>query len=168
MNLSKTLPHIKMADFLLDWEYASKWVCSWWMCVPIFVLLCTSRRQGITIGGATEPTRHDHAPLQHRSHQGDSLCILERFGQDRELYEEVMRTWCFTAKDLNWPLHHGQQVWCRIKFLITFHLQGQRIILSDCEATGVTSVECNFSTKTGNISKWWPQSKWPTLSWCWD
>ena len=138
-------------------------VWSWWMCVPIFVLLCTSGRRGITIGGATEPTTHGHAPWQHRSHQGVSLCIPERFGRDRKSYEVIMRTWCFTAKDLNWPLHRGQQVWHRVKISITFHLQGQRIILSDFEVGGVTSVGGDhLSTKIGNISKWQPKTKWQT------
>ena len=137
-------------------------VWSWWMCVPNFALLCACRRRGITIGGATEPAGHGHAPWQHKSLQGVYLYIPERFDRDRKLYE-VMRTWCFMAKDLNWPIHCGQQVWLRIKILITFHLQGQRMILSDCEATGVTSVGGdNFSTKIGNISKWWPKAKWQT------
>ena len=35
---------------------------------------------------------------------------------------EVTRTWCFTVKDLNWPHHHGQQVWRRRKLLSDFHL----------------------------------------------
>ena len=156
-----------MADFLLDWEYASKWVfCASGHDECVYQILSFIVQVGggaSQKGGATEPAGHDLAPWQHRSFQGDSLCIPERFGRDRKLYEEVMRTWCFTAKDLNWPLHCGQQVWRRIKILITFHLQSQRMILSDCEATGVTSVGGdNFSTKIGNISKWRPHSKWPT------
>ena len=56
-----------------------------------------------------------------------------------------------------------------IKISITFHLQGQRMILSDCETPGVTSVGGdNLSTKFGNSSKWWPKSKWPTKYWCGD
>ena len=38
----------------------------WWICVPNFVLLCTCGRCGWTIGGATEPTCHDHAQWQCR------------------------------------------------------------------------------------------------------
>ena len=166
MNLSKMLPHIKLADFLLDWDWVQMgFLCvwSWWMCIPIFVLLCASRRRGITIGGTTEPAGHDYAQWQHRSFQDNSLWNPERFGRDRKLYEEVMRTWCFAAKDLNWPLHCGQQVWCRIKISITFHLQGQRMILSDCEVDGVKSVRGdNVSTKIRNISKWRQKAKWPT------
>ena len=115
-------------------------VWSWWMCIPIVSIYVHVGGGGWTIGGATEPAGHDHAQWQHRSFQGDSLSISERFGQDRKLYEEVMRTWCFTAKDLNWSLHHGQQVWRMIKISITFQPQGQRMILSDCEVGGVTSV----------------------------
>ena len=37
------------------------------------------------------------------------------------------------------------------------------MILSECEVSGVTSVGGdNYSMKIGNISKWWPKSKWPT------
>ena len=44
-----------------------------------------------------------------------------------------------------------------------FYLFGQRMILSDCEVTGVMSVGGDhLSTKIGNISKWRPKSKWPT------
>ena len=79
-----------------------------------------------------------------------------------ELYVEVTRTWCFTAKDWNWP-HHGQQVWRRGKLLTGFHLQGLKMILSDCEVCCVKSVGGGrYSTRIGNISIWRPKSKWPT------
>ena len=43
---------------------------------------------------------------------------------------------------------------------VCFHLQGQRMILSDCEVSGVTSVGGdNLSTKIDNISKWRSKSK---------
>ena len=105
----------------------------------------------------------DDTVLMHRYIQGDSLYIPERFGVEGELYVEVTRTWCFMAKDLNWPHHHGQQVWCRRKLLTGFHLQGLRMILTDCEVCCVKSVGgCHYSVRIGNISKWWSQSKWPT------
>ena len=72
----------------------------------------------------------DHFQRRHKngiSHQngrlkGDSLYIPDRFGVEGELYVEVMRNWCSTAKDLNWPHHHGQQVWCRRKpFIMVNH-----------------------------------------------
>ena len=115
-------------------------VCSWWMCTPTFVRVCASRRQGIKLGGATEPAGHDHPQWQHRSMQGDSLYIPERFGQDRKSYEEVMRTWCFTTKDFNGRHRHIQQVWRRIKILLACHWHSLRSIVSDCEVGGVQAV----------------------------
>ena len=57
MNLSKTPPHIKMADFLLEWQYGSKrvFLCvwSWGICIPNVILLCTCGRRGWT--GTTRP-----------------------------------------------------------------------------------------------------------------
>ena len=155
-----------MADFLLDWEYGSMgFLCiqSWWMCEPNFILLWASRRWGITIGGATEPAGHDHAQWHHRSIQGDSLYLPERFGWDRKSYEEVMRTWCFMTKVFCGGYHHGQQVWRRIKIFLACHWHSLRSILSDCEVGGVQSVggRCE-SMMYGNISKWRPKSKWPT------
>ena len=141
----------------------------WQICTPNFVPVSASRRWGITlwcflsdflcpVGGAMMTT-----VLMHRYIQGDSLYIPERFGVEGELYVEVTRTWCFMAKDLNWPHHHGQQVWCRRKLLTGFHLQGLRMILTDCEVCCVKSVGgCHYSARIGNISKWRPQSKWPT------
>ena len=82
-------------------------VQSWWMCVPNFVLLCASRRRGITIGGATEPAGHDHAQWQHRSIQGYSLYLPEIFGWAGKSYEEVMRTWC--RRILMAGTAHGRQ-----------------------------------------------------------
>ena len=67
--------------------------------------------------------RYDDTVLMNRYIQGDSLYIPERFGVEGELY---VCNWsyedCFTAKDLNWPHHHGQQVWRRRKLLSDFHL----------------------------------------------
>ena len=71
----------------------------------------------------------DDTVLMHRYIQGDSLYIPERFGVEGELYVEVTRTWCFMAKDLNWPHYHSQEVWRRQKLLTGFHLQGLRMIL---------------------------------------
>ena len=43
------------------------------------------------------------------------------------------------AKHQNGPHHHAHQVWRRQKLLITFHLQGLRMILSEFEVYGVKS-----------------------------
>ena len=107
--------------------------------------------------------------LLYRYIQGDSLYIPERFGRDRKLYEEVMRTWCFKMKDINGRHRHGQQVWDRIKIFLTCHRQCLRSILTDCEVCGVESVGGGHeSMMDENISKWPPNSKWPTLYWCED
>ena len=63
-EMHKMAFHNKMADFLLEWHYWSKRVWSWGICIPNFVLLHTCGRWGWTIGGATEPTGHDHAKGQ--------------------------------------------------------------------------------------------------------
>ena len=102
--------------------------------------------------------------LMHRYIQGDSLYIPERFGVAVKLYVEVRGTWCFTAKDLNGQHHHRQQVWCSIKIFITFHHQGQTMILTDCEVCGVESVRGGrYNKRYANISKWWPKIKMADL-----
>ena len=90
--------------------------------------------------------------LMHRSIQGNSLYIPERFGRDSKLYKEVMRTWCFMAK-----------------IFLACHWHGPRSILTDCEVCGVQSVtgRCK-SLMYGNISKRPPNSKWQTLYGCVD
>ena len=56
--------------------------------------------------------------LMHRSIQGNSLSISERFGRDRKLCEEVIRTQCFTTKDFYGGHRHGQKVWHRTKIFL--------------------------------------------------
>ena len=124
-----------------------------------------------SLGGDHFLTRHDtdfqcpvsgwhyvyDTVLMYRCIQGESLYIPEKFGRDRKLYVEVRRTWCFTAKDFNWPHHHSQQVWRRRKLFIIFHLQGQTMILTDCEVCGVESVGGGREImRYGIISKWRP------------
>ena len=47
---------------------------------------------------------------------------------------------------------------------ITFQIQGQMMILADCEVCGVESVGGGHEImRYGIMSKWWPNSKWPTL-----
>ena len=107
--------------------------------------------------------------LMHRHNQGKNLYMYVEFGVDGELYDEVRGTWCFVAKSLNGWHHHGQLVWRRIKLFITFNLQDQTMILTDCEVCCVKSVGgCRYSTRIGNISKWRQKSKWTTWYWCVD
>ena len=72
--------------------------------------------------------------------QGDIVYMCDEFGSHRKLYVEVIRTWCFMARHENGPHHDTHHVWRRRKLLITFHVQGLRIILSELEVCGVQSV----------------------------
>ena len=146
-----------MADFLLDWEYGSKWV----FCASGHDE-CAQQLSFMYVQVMTTPS--DNTDL-FRAIPSTFL----RFGWDRKLYEEVMRTWCVTAEDFKGGHHHGQQVWCRIKIFLACHWHSLRSILSDCEVCGVQSVGGdNLSMRICNILKWCSKSKWPTLYWCAD
>ena len=104
--------------------------------------------------------------LMHRSMQGDTLCIPEQFGGDGKLYVEVIRTLCFMAKLENGRHCPTDQIWHRWKLLISFHLQGLKMILSECDISGVKSVGgVHKNTRHRNGKKWQGKSKWPTSCW---
>ena len=81
---------------------------------------------------------------------------------------DITKYWCTDifratpstlAKDLNGRHSHGQQVWRRRKLFIKFHLQGQTMILTDCEVCGVESVGGGREImRYSIISKWRPNS----------
>ena len=108
--------------------------------------------------------------LMHGCIQGDIVYMCDEFGVHGKLYVEVIRTSCFMAKHENGSDHDTQHVWHGRKLLITFDVQGLRMILSELEVCGVQSVSgvCS-STRHGNGSKWeWNgkfESKWLTSCW---
>ena len=68
--------------------------------------------------------------LMLRRIQGNTVYIYVHFGVDGKLYVEVIKTWCFTAKEKKSFHRHVHQVWRSGKIFITFHLQGMKMILS--------------------------------------
>ena len=86
--------------------------------------------------------------LVHRRIQGDTRHMCDQFGVDGKLYVDVLRTSCLA----NWPHHHAHQVWCRQKLLITFHLQGLRMILTLCDVDAAISQFCPDVTI---FQVWW-------------
>ena len=126
----------------------------------MFVWILVSSRQGYGYDTV----------LMHGGIQGDIVYMCDEFGVHGKLHVEVIRTWCFMAKHDNVPHHDTHHIWHRWKLLITFQLQGLRMILIECEVCGVESVGgvC-LSTRHENASKWgWNrnfESKWPTSCW---
>ena len=83
MNLSKLLPHINVADFLLKWQYRSPqtFFCAWGICITNFVHLCAPGRQARTTGGATEPAGHAHTQW-HETVKCFARCdVHSKFGE---------------------------------------------------------------------------------------
>ena len=75
--------------------------------------------------------------LMHSCIRRDIIYTYEQFGVDRKLYVEVIKTWCFTAKEGNGFHCHAHQVWQNGKISIAFDLQGMKMMLSECEDCGV-------------------------------
>ena len=75
--------------------------------------------------------------LMLRRIRGDTVDMYMHFGVDGKLYVEVIKTWCFMAKEKNGFHRHAHQTWRSRKISITFHLQGMKMILSECEDCGV-------------------------------
>ena len=64
----------------------------------------------------------------------------ETFGADWVMYVGGMRSSCFMAKCGNSQHRHGHQEERRQKLLITFHLQGLKVVLSEFEVGAMKSV----------------------------
>ena len=146
--------HIKVDDFLLDWQYGSKRV------------FCASAHD-----------KYAHQILFLYLQVGGRVLHYDVFCLTSCVQWVALWWWhCFEAQIYSGrlPLHswerrgiacwsYEDEVWRRQKLLITFHLQGLRMILTDCEVCCVKSVGgYHYRARIGNISKWQPQSKWPT------
>ena len=70
-------------------------------------------------------------------HGGIHMC--DEFDVDGKLYVEVLRTWCIMAWKWTAPWH-PPCLTLTPKLLITFHLQGLRMIMSELEVCGVQAV----------------------------
>ena len=109
--------------------------------------------------------------LMHRGIEVDIIYMCDEFGVHGtwKLYVEVIRTWCFMAKHENGWHHDTHHFWHGRNLLITFHLQGLRMILNELEDCGVQSVG-GVCMRHQNGSKWgWNgnfELKWLTASWC--
>ena len=60
--------------------------------------------------------------LMLRHIRGNTVFMCVRFGVDGKLYVEVVKTWCFKAKEKNGFHHHTHQVWRIQKLWTAFDL----------------------------------------------
>ena len=75
--------------------------------------------------------------LTLRRIQGDTIFMYVKFGIDGKLYVEVIKPWCFKAKENNGFHCPAHQVWRSWKISIAVDLQGMKMILRECEDCGV-------------------------------
>ena len=119
-------------------------VSSWFICILNFVLVCACLKCEWLIWAllpVSSRWRYGYGTiLMERCIQGDTLYMCEQFDVDGKFYIEVIRSWWFMVKHQNGQYHHTHQVWRRWKLLITFHLQGHKMMLAECEDCGIKSV----------------------------
>ena len=89
----------------------------------------------------------------------NTLYTYVQFGVDGNLYVEVTKPWCLTAKEKKIFYRHSHHAWCSWKISITFDLQGMKMMLSECEDCAVKALGGDNFQGGMKLSKMQPHIK---------